>query len=159
MSSKSVNIVCDYVISRLVSEDRYFLSNLKLQKLLYYVQAWSIAIKKTKAFEGEFQAWIHGPVNREIYDRFKESKSLYSRIGIEDIIDKNCEEKLESEEKELINDVLEVYATFTDVELEKMTHSEEPWIKAREGYRPMERCEVNIDLNLVESYYSKRISG
>ena len=63
----SIHDITDYIILRVKSEDRFAsLINLKLQKLLYYVQAWSYGINKKPMFDGEFEAWIHGPVNREI---------------------------------------------------------------------------------------------
>lgn len=62
----SIHDITDYIILRVKSEDRFAsLINLKLQKLLYYVQAWSYGINKKPMFDGEFEAWIHGPVNRE----------------------------------------------------------------------------------------------
>ena len=85
----SIHDITDYIILRVKSEDRFAsLINLKLQKLLYYVQAWSYGINKKPMFDGEFEAWIHGPVNREIYNRFNSTKyqktlnslTLYWRI-------------------------------------------------------------------------------
>ena len=80
----NINDVCDYIILQL-SEAGEYLNNLKLHKLLYYVQAWHLAFYGERLFDGGFQAWIHGPVNREIYDRFKETKSLYSEVDENDI--------------------------------------------------------------------------
>ena len=57
----SIHDITDYIILRVKSEDRFAsLINLKLQKLLYYVQAWSYGINKKPMFDGEFEAWIHG---------------------------------------------------------------------------------------------------
>ena len=62
----SIHDIADYIILRVKSEDKNAsLINLKLQKLLYYVQAWSYGINKKSMFTGDFEAWIHGPVNRE----------------------------------------------------------------------------------------------
>ena len=78
----SIHDITDYIILRVKSEDRFAsLINLKLQKLLYYVQAWSYGINKKPMFDGEFEAWIHGPVNREIYNRFKYSGAELERLS------------------------------------------------------------------------------
>lgn len=157
VSMQDINKVCDYVIFRLKSEDEYTCTNLKLQKLLYYIQAWHLALKSEPLFRGKFQAWIHGPVSREIYNRFKDTKSLYSEIVISDIKGDDFN-NLEEEIKKHIDTVLETYAGFTSYELEKMTHDEEPWITARNGYQPTQRCEVEIDEQIMERYYKARLN-
>ena len=154
---KNINQICDYVILRLKQEEDMPLSNIKLQKLLFYIQAWHLAFKKNKLFDGDFQAWVHGPVNRQIYDRFNSSKYLYSEINITDIQDLDVIAKLSVEEILHINKVLEVYAPYSGVDLEEMTHKEEPWISARNGYAANERCEEIIDNVLLGEYFRKRI--
>src|SRR6186713_1859330 len=128
----NVNQIADYIIFRLTSEDQFGLVNLKLQKLLYYSQAWHLTFTGKTLFDGKFQAWIHGPVNREVYDRFKSTKFLYSSITPSDIQDQSWITKIDNESKIHIDNVLETYASFSAVELELMTHREEPWQKARE---------------------------
>jgi uncharacterized phage-associated protein len=132
--------------------------NLKLQKLLYYVQAWHLAFYQKPLFDGKFQAWIHGPVNREIYDRFKENKLLYSTVDCDDLLDRNINETIDEKTQEHINNILESYARFSGTELEIMTHREDPWLEARKGFSPMERCENEISEQTMKSYYSNRLS-
>ncbi len=115
--------VCDYIILQ-VTEAEESLNSLKLHKLLYYVQAWHLAFYGEPLFEGKFQAWIHGPVNKEIYRRFNK-RSLYDEIEQEDISE--------------------------DFDLAKI----DP--KAREGYRPTQRCEAFIDEQLMANYYADRL--
>ena len=67
----SINDIADYVILAAKADDNDIsLSNLKLQKLLFYIQAWSYGINKKPLFQGDFQAWVHGPVNVEIFKTF-----------------------------------------------------------------------------------------
>ncbi len=153
---QDINVVCDYTIFRLKSEDEYSCSNLKLQKLLYYIQAWHLAFYNEPLFDGKFQAWIHGPVNRDIYDRFKDSKSLYSEITKEDISNLNFDAILE-EKKKHIDIVLETYAGLPGYELERMTHEEDPWVSARKGFTATQRCDVDIDEPLMAKYYKSRL--
>ncbi|MBC5775734.1 DUF4065 domain-containing protein [Pontibacter sp. KCTC 32443] len=153
----NINTICDYVILRLKSEGEDFLTNLRLQKLLYYVQAWHLAFNKEKLFEGDFQAWIHGPVNREIYDRFKDSKGLYSEIHLADLLDENCFQNIDEESRKHVDVILENYGKFSGTQLEYMTHQEEPWIDARKGYSPSQRCEIVINNELMGDYYRARL--
>ena len=47
------------------------ITNLKLQKLVYYAQAWYLALHGKRLFPAEFQAWVHGPVCHSLYQRFR----------------------------------------------------------------------------------------
>jgi phage-associated protein len=151
----SINDFADYIILQVKSEDKNAsLINLKLQKLLYYVQAWSYGINKKAMFEGDFEAWIHGPVNREIYNRFSESKFLYSEIGIDDCLNKDV--RLSNDDREFVDFILENYLKYSGAELEKLSHSEQPWIAARGDKGPNERCDTVISSKLMQEYYGKK---
>lgn len=150
-----INDIADYIILRVKAEDNYAsLINLKLQKLLYYIQAWSYGMNKKPLFDGEFQAWIHGPVNKSIYDRFNPTKYLYSEINISDILNEKVE--IASEDAEFIEFVLENYLKYSGAELENLSHTELPWIKTREGVASNERCTKIIDSELMKEYYGKK---
>ncbi|MGC4058203.1 MAG: DUF4065 domain-containing protein [Chitinophagaceae bacterium] len=153
---QDVNAVCDYIIFRLKSEDNQPCNNLKLQKLLYYTQAWYLAFNSTPLFNGEFQAWIHGPVHRDIYDRFKDRKGLYSEMWLHDIQNANYYE-LATDIKQHIDDVLEIYAGLDGSQLERLTHSEDPWIEARRGIPDTQRCENTINQNTMIKYYQSKM--
>lgn len=149
-----INAICDYIILRL-AEDRTRLNHLKLQKLVYYVQAWHLAFYKVPLFNGRFQAWVHGPVSRHLYDRFQ-GKLLYSSVTSRDVVtDPNLQ--LSEQERAHVDSVLEVYAGYTDTQLEEMTHREAPWIEARQGYGPSQRCERDISEATMRTYYAQRI--
>lgn len=153
----NVHTICDYIIL-MCSTAGEQLSLLKLQKLLYYVQAWHLAFYGKPLFEGQFQAWVHGPVNRTIYDRFAGTKALYSLVVKEDITpDFNPDVELTQEAKLHIDSILEAYADLTGSQLEALTHNEDPWQVAREGYKPAERCENVIDEARMAKYYAARL--
>lgn len=78
--NNNINDIVDYIINRFERGGKNDLTMLKLQKLLYYAQAWYLVNKgkNKRLFIGKFEAWVHGPVNREIFNRFKETHSLYS---------------------------------------------------------------------------------
>ena len=137
----SIHDITDYIILREKSEDRFAsLINLKLQKLLYYVQAWSYGINKKPMFDGEFEAWIHGPVNRE--------------INIDDCMNHNV--SLSSEDAEFIDFILENYLKYSGAELERLSHNEMPWIETRGDLNANERCDKVITPELMIEYYGKK---
>lgn len=152
----NINDVADYIILRIKSEDNAFLINLKLQKLLFYIQAWSYGINHTNFFIGEFQAWIHGPINIEIYDRFKDTKTLYSSINLNDVINPNVMSIICGKNAMFIEYILENYAQFSAVELEEMIKNERYWIDTRKGFKQNQKCDKIIDPLLIESYYKNK---
>lgn len=152
------NDVCDYVIARLAAAVENP-TELKLQKLMYYIQAWHLAFYNEPLFQGRFQAWVHGPVNRQLYDRFGASKSLYSQITMDDVATNFDADKIPRDKRDHIDAVLEEYAKYTGSQLEQMTHSELPWIEARRGYQSTQRCEVEINESMMGRYYRKRVEN
>jgi uncharacterized phage-associated protein len=147
--------VCDYIIVML-EEARTPLNFLKLHKLLYYCQAWNLAFDRGRLFNGEFQAWVHGPVSRAIYDRFS-TKSLYSPVNATDIRASFDPRNIEPEDRALIDAVLEKYAHLTGDQLEEMTHQEDPWKVARGNLPATARSENLIDDEIMKSYYAARL--
>lgn len=155
-SPANVQDVCDYIIVKLNGADAY-LNVLKLHKLLYYVQAWHLAFGRGRLFNNAFQAWVHGPVCRIIYDRFKDSKSMYSPVRLRDVRDDFSPDDIPRAAKRHIDTILEAYADFTDDQLEEMTHRERPWIEARDGIDPKDRSEIQISDDVMRDFYSRRL--
>lgn len=151
-----VNDVADYIILSLNGDESFSLINLKLQKLVYYIQAWCLGINGDVFLNGRFEAWVHGPVCRPLYDRFKDSKSLYAVIDVNDVINKDAKSVFEKDDAEFIDYILENYARFSGSQLEAMTHSEKPWIDARKGVAPMDRCENEITIESMRDFYGKK---
>ena len=156
MKPYDVNTVADYVIMSLNGDESFSLINLKLQKLMYYIQAWSLGINKESMMNARFEAWVHGPVCRQLYERFKATKSLYSVISKEDIHNANAVNEICAEDREFINYILENFARYSGTQLETMTHNELPWIEARGGIGPMEHCENQISEQTMSDFYGKK---
>ena len=152
----NIKDLADYIITKLC-EGGEELNNLKLQKLAFYCDAWYLAFFGKKLVDTDFQAWIHGPVSRELYDRFSATKSLYSSIAIEDR-SPDYQMNLSINDAAHLDSVLEAYGKFSGAQLEEMTHREEPWIRARKGYRPSQRCEEVLDSAVTRDYYKSRLS-
>lgn len=155
-SMTTVHDVVDYITLKL-DEAKSGLNTLKLQKLAYYTQAWRLALRNESLFKGGFQAWIHGPVNRELYDRFSKTHMMYDLVKASDIRPEFDLEKMPRDVREHIDEVLEAYARFSGPQLERMMHDEEPWVQARGGRKPSERCETEIDEALMASFYKKML--
>lgn len=119
----------------------------KLQKLCYYAQAWSYALKNRRLIRADFQAWVHGPVSPALYDRFKNFG--YDTIRLRGEYKCNMKE----EDIELLENVWETYGEQTGNSLEALAHRELPWLEARKGYGENEKCTVVISPEVMKKYY------
>jgi uncharacterized phage-associated protein len=147
-----------YLINLAAAEDEpQFLTHLQLQKLVYYVQGWSLAMRDTPMFSERIEAWAHGPVVRDVYPSFAHHGYLpitsNSASTVDEII--SCPHELETEECELIRSVWEAYKGFSAFHLWWMTHSERPWIDARGGAAPADRCENEITTAAMKEFFDK----
>ena len=100
---------------------------LKLQKLLYYVKAWSL-VDGEDLVDGRFAKWKHGPVNRAVYEHFHGQG--YRRQPIQPVTLSHGQEP-QGAAREFVHFVGNSYARFPAVVLSKMTHEEDPWKNAR----------------------------
>lgn len=135
------------------------ISHLKLQKLLYYVQSWHIVFfEGNTLFNDEFEAWVHGPVSKKIYNNFKEESKLHRELSVNTTIDTDLTKELNAEQIELIDDVLNEYGDKSPYHLECLTHDEKPWIEARGHCKTNEICMNVIDNKTIKSYYESLIA-
>ena len=124
------------------------ITHLKLQKLLYYAQAWSLVLLGKPMFYEKIQAWTHGPVVPEVYDEY--SKYHYSEIPQPD----ECP-NLSKETEDVLEQVMQIYGIYEAKYLERLTHQEKPWKEAR-GALPLEaRCENTISLETMKNFYTE----
>lgn len=100
------------------------ITNLKLQKLLYYVQGFHLALFDKPAFEEEIQAWMHGPVCPLVYDVYKNGARV---IQTDETPDIKAFSNFSDEQKELFEEVYQKYGQFGAWRLREMTHEETPW--------------------------------
>ncbi len=120
----NVKDVAKYFISLSKESSPYAITPLKLQKLLYYAQGFSLRDNDEALFEEELRAWDHGPVNRAIYDDYK--KYGYFTIPSEKFEDK--EQTLTPKEIDSIKKVWAEYGHLDGKTLEELTHQEDPWL-------------------------------
>lgn len=149
-----------HIITHYVNEKGDTVSHKKLQKLLFYVEAWHLVNFGEPILEEDFQAWMHGPVVPELYQDLKEFG--FNNITVindtEETIDKEIEAivvKNNIQDKvEFIHSVLENYGSLSSFDLELLSHSEKPWIDARGGCLPHERCTNIISKKAMLDFYS-----
>lgn len=115
--------VANYLIMRVSVENR-FLDPLMLQKILYYAQCWSLAEQSQPLFDDEIQAWTWGPVVPVVWKAYSGRAPIIPRDDL-------YFEQLNDEQKEIIESLWCSYRDFSGPKLSRMTHKEEPWIKAR----------------------------
>lgn len=125
------------------------MSAMKLQKLMFYAQAWSLVWDEEPLFDGEFEAWANGPVLPSLYQfhkgKFKVDASCFAN---------GKPESLSEEQRDTIDKVLEFYGNKSAQWLSNLTHQERPWLEARNGVAPGEPCKNPITLEAMEMYYS-----
>lgn len=120
---------------------------MKLQKLVYYSQAWHLVRADHPLFDEQIEAWAAGPVVRDLYNVHR---GKYT-VGAETFGgDSN---QLNPSERASVDVVLNHYGKYTAEQLSDLTHSEPPWQRAREGLGPTERGSSVIDpLEMVDYY-------
>ncbi len=119
--------VAAYFLNKANSDDAGdLISNLKLQKLVYYALGFYLAIYGRRLFRDELYAWQHGPVFPSLYHKYKQFGN--AAIPTPDDFDTNC---LSDEVKDLLDEVYYVYGQFSAWKLRNMTHEEPPWKDVR----------------------------
>ena len=123
------------------------LTTMKLQKLVYYCQAWSLVWDENPLFIEDIEAWANGPVIRDLF-YFHQGIYLIDniQIGNPDILSK--------EHIETINAVLDYYGDKSPQWLIDLTHMESPWRTARKRIPATTRGHKIIPLDLIADYYS-----
>lgn len=138
-----VRDVAQYILKR-----RGPMTTWKLQKLVYYCQAWSLVWDEEPLFPDKIEAWADGPVVRRLYDIHR-GKFRISRIREAD------PSRLNDTQRETIDAVLETYGDKPSAWLRNLTHSERPWRDARRraGLSASERGNAVISLDAMVQYY------
>lgn len=145
-------------------------SPLKLQKILYYEQAWHMVGfgRENQLFSCAPQAWVNGPVYPEIFHIYKNMvPGMCDHLKMEHFVsaDENPVDKertllkkmgLSKDEIDLTERVIMLYGSRTQNQLIMLTHSEKPWSEKREGLMPYDYSEEEISLDTMHDYYKER---
>jgi uncharacterized phage-associated protein len=120
----------------------------KLQKLIYYSQAWSLIWDDKPLFRERIEAWANGPVSPDLY---REHRGAFTVAQIR----QGDPSKLDKDARDTIDAVLHHYGDKSSQWLSDLTHREDPWRNARTGLQDGERGQVEITLGAMADYYGR----
>ena len=135
--------VADYILRK-----RGPMSAMKLQKIVYYSQAWALVWTEKPLFSDDIQAWANGPVVPGLYAKHRGHYSLAKGFF------QGEPERLNPDQKDVIDKVLNYYGSKDPQWLSNLTHLEAPWKEARYGIAPGERGNMVISKESIIEYYS-----
>jgi len=124
------------------SEVDGLICNMKLQKMLYYMQGFHLAFFETPLFNEEIEAWMYGPVVPPVYEVFKSNGNSGIPFNEEPL-------KLSKEEEALFSEVYRVYGAYSAIGLMNLTHSETPWKSVSTGVGSI------IKKDVMQEYFKK----
>jgi uncharacterized phage-associated protein len=140
----NVHDVAAYILQK-----RGPMSTWKLQKLVYYSQAWSLVWDDVPLFGEAVEAWANGPVVKDLYRKHRGRFSLDADAW-DDWGDPGA---FDQEQYETMEIVLANYGDLTGRQLSLLTHSERPWREAREGLGPTDPSSHEISQESMAAYY------
>lgn len=120
------------------------MSNLKLQKMMYFAYLEYYKNCKEELFKNEFEAWVYGPVLPKLYSSFYE---LFTVSNEDNIKNKEIEKFLDS--------IIEKYGSMHAFDLVNKTHEDKAWIEARKGFKKTDPSNVKITLNIIKKFLPK----
>jgi uncharacterized phage-associated protein len=128
------------------------MNQLKVQKLVYYYQAFHLVFFDVPVVEDEFVAGVHGPTSLKIlknYSRYSMDEDLKKKYSM------RIDDPLSKDQETLLDEVLERYSPLASYQLEVLSHSELPWKEARGKCTFDERSDIPISLSTMKAYYGK----
>lgn len=128
------------------------ITNLYLQKILYYVKGIGALFTGEEIIPESCEAWRYGPVFPTVYEKYKE-------FGKEEITLTLSEEYvkglLTEEEKEVADYVLGTFGIYSEWFLKKLTHLEKPWVVATNGLREDDACRNTMDDDVIRNFFQQ----
>ncbi len=130
------------------------ISNKKLQKVVYYAQAWFLVLAGRLLFPDKIEAWIHGPAIPELYRKYK-------KFGFSPISSQNANfdpaKLFDRETLGILDEVWDVYGKYDADYLEVLTHEEDPWINARNALEFSESSTNEISTDILKDFYTQKL--
>jgi len=124
---------------------------MKLQKLCYYSQAWSLVWDEAPIFDEQIEAWANGPVVPQLFRQHRGALTV-AQFNTGD------PQKLTADQQQTVDVVLTTYNPYTAQQLSELTHSEQPWIDARRGLGPTERGSAVISHEAMREFYGSLLA-
>ena len=141
----SAEIIAKYIIMRCNKLNKT-ISNLKLQKILYFVQAEFLVARNVPCFSNTIEAWDFGPVVPDVYHRYK----VYGSANIP-FNNQDEEFPFSDEEKALIDGIVDECAKYPASVLVEITHRQAPW---RDAYLPY--CNAIISTSSIKPSFEEK---
>lgn len=138
----TVHDIAAYILARLSP-----MSAMKLQKLVYYAQAWMLVEWDEQLFEAPILAWAHGPVVYELFERHRGRFVVRSWDG--------DASQVQPHQRDMIDRVLARYGPLSAEDLSALTHSEQPWLQARGGLPDDTRGYRKISADAMRAFYGR----
>ena len=143
--------VCRHVINYSNKKD-YGISNLKLQKILYFIQAYFLIKTSNQCFRERIEAWDFGPVVPEAYKEYKQfgSGDIPSVLQIVNFDENNIwdseikryyDDVISNADKKLIEAVVDKYSDYSATDLVAITHRQAPW---KNAYKRGQNNEITV---------------
>lgn len=151
MKTYNVQLIAKYFISKSTPGTRQNITNLKLQKILYYAQGFYASMHEGNLlFNSDIQAWKHGPVIPDIYHTYKS----YNFHEIDEYVEEDFNELL-SQDKEFLDKIWDILKNFSGKQLEYLTHLEDPW-KEKEPYiSTRDKDKLKIEVDSIVKYFKE----
>ena len=147
-----IYIVSNYIINKM--DD---ITPLILQKILYFIQGFSNHFIKYNIFDSDCEAWVNGPVYREIYDSYSRFQYKYIEESNIKNVKKSFTKYLTFDEINLIDAIIKNFGCYSSDILMQMTHLTEPWIKNRQGLKFDEISNNSINIQEINEYFESII--
>lgn len=148
MTYKAIDIA-NWFIEQFDKNAGDVITHLKLQKLLYFAEAWTQLLLDRELFDENIEAWAHGPVVREVFNEFQ-GAGWQPLTASSDIID------FDKDVTGVLEQVLDAYGNVSAKTLEYMTHSDRPWIEARGALAPEARCSNIISKESIKDFFVEK---
>jgi uncharacterized phage-associated protein len=129
------------------------MTTMKLQKLVYYCQAWSLVWDEKPLFPEKILAWANGPVVYELFKPFQGSFKITTTCRDNPDTFHGNPGRLKKFQEETVCAVLKYYGDKSSQWLSDLTHMEDPWRKARKGLKENERGSKEISHAALAEYY------
>lgn len=148
MTSSAADVAAFLLDLAASEEEPELISHLRLQKLLYYAQGWSLGLRGVPLFDDPIEAWSDGPVVRSVYrTAWTSQNSPVARSAFRGA------KPLSRDDQAFVARVWKAYREFSAISLRDMTHAEKPWLDARTGLAPEVKSQNVISIDVMRAHF------
>ena len=147
-------VTADQVASVILARSGTWMTSMQLQKLLYYVQSWHLAVTDEPLFPERFKAYADGPVVPQVWQARRDQSSRRPTEQ-DDVVE------LDDLSSNIVDLVLASYGSMTGDELSALTHTEGPWLEARGDLPEGATSQTPLDEDAMARFYRehRRLGG